>query len=105
MNELKIYWTSIEFELKDSHPDFNKYKGGFVYAFVKTNDSESALDKYKKALDRNDLVGFDFEYIKPYEDIEWEKEEEQKHFDKLFQEASKSNVVILDDFYMYKQRD
>ena len=98
MDEERIYWASIEFILKDSHSDFNNYKGGFVYAFVKAKDSESALYKIKDELNNNKLIGIDFEFIKPYEEIEWEKEKDQEHFSKLFQEVSES-IKILEDNY------
>jgi hypothetical protein len=101
--ELRIYWTSVEFILKDTHKDFNKLKGGFVYAFLKCRDSEEALTRFKVELDKYDLVPFDFEFIKPYEVIEWENEKDTKHYREILKKASKSAKVILDGFYMYEK--
>jgi hypothetical protein len=100
--ESRIYWTSVEFGLKNTHKDFNKLKGGFVYAFLKCRDSEEALARFKVELDQNDLIPFDFEFVKPYEVIEWENDKDTKHYKEIIKEASKSEKVILDGFYMYK---
>lgn len=100
--ELRLYWTSVEFKLKESHKDFKKVKGGMVYCFVQCFDSEDALYKFKSELDKHELIPFDFEFINPYEEIEWEKEEEQLHFQKLVDLAKKTTSVVLDDFYMYE---
>lgn len=100
--ELRIYWTSVEFRLKERHKDFSKLKGGFVYAFIKCRDSEEALAKFKVELDQYDLVPIDFEFIKPYEEIEWENDKDTKHYNEIIKNASKSEKVILDGFYMYE---
>jgi hypothetical protein len=100
--ELRIYWTSVEFRLKDTHKDFTKLKGGLVYAFIKCRDSEEALARFKVELDQHDLVPFDFEFIKPYEEIEWENAKVTKHFKDLVKKVSKSENVMLDGFYMYR---
>ncbi len=76
-----------------------------VYAFVQSKDSESALIKFKRALDNIELIPFDFEFIKPYEEVEWENEKDEVRFINLFNKSSKCKDVIFDDFYMYKQID
>lgn len=35
MENLKIYWTSVEFNYSKKSPQFGKLAGGFVYGFVK----------------------------------------------------------------------
>jgi hypothetical protein len=100
--ELRIYWTSVEFRLKETHMEFNKLKGGFVYAFLKCRDSEEALDRFKAELDQYNLVPFDFEFIKPYEVIEWDNDKDTKHYKEILKKASKREKVILDSFYMYE---
>jgi len=101
--ELKIYWTSVEFELKKTHSDFRKIKGGFVYAFVKALDKSDALMKFKTELDNNQLIPSEFEFVKIYKDVEWENEGQEKHFDMILTDTMNSMDVMLDDFYMYER--
>ena len=103
--KLKVYWTGIEFELKKTHSDFRKLKGGFVYAFVSASDKSDALIKFKKELDINQLIPTEFEFVKVYEDLEWENESQEKHFETILGEAMESMDVILDDFYMYERNE
>ena len=73
------------------------------YGFVKAIDAEEALVKFKLTLSENGLIPFDFEFLKPYEEVEWENENDQKSFDKLYSEALKSEEVVFDSFYMYEK--
>jgi hypothetical protein len=100
--KIRIYWTSVEFKLKNSHPDFNTVMGGMVYAFIKCRDAETALLRFKEELDKLHLIPFDFEFIKPYDDIEWENDKDTKCSKGKLNEALNSENVILDDFYMYE---
>lgn len=101
--ELKIYWTGVKFELKKTHSDFRKIKGGFVYAFVKALDKNDALIKFKTELDNNQLIPSEFEFVKIYEDVEWKDEGQEKHFDMILTDTMNSVGVMLDDFYMYER--
>lgn len=40
---MKVYWSSIEFTYSKDSPDFKKYKGGLVYAFVNSKDAQRAF--------------------------------------------------------------
>lgn len=100
-----IYWASIEFNLKPKNKDFGKFKGGFVYLFVKANDKITALKKIKTELDKANLKPINIEFIKPYKNVEWENEKEEKHFEIIIEETNDSSEVIFDDFYMYKKTE
>lgn len=101
-NESRIYWTSVEFTLKSTHKDFGEVKGGFVYAFVKSIDEKEAHNKFAAELDSHQLIPTEFEYIEPYEDIEWGNYNDEKYYKSLVEETNSSMNVILDDFYMYE---
>jgi len=102
---LKIYWTSIEFNLKPKNKDFGKFKGGFVYLFVKENDKISALKKFKTEFDNVNIIPINIEFVKPYENVEWENEKEEKHFKTIIEETNNCSEVIFDDFYMYQETE
>jgi len=103
MNQsLKIYWTSVEFTLKQTHTDFKKVKGGFVYAFVKAVDQSEALIKFKTELDNIQLIPTEFEFVNHYKDVEWTNEKQEKHFQMIIEEANRGLDVVLDDFYMFE---
>jgi len=100
---MKIYWTSIEFKFLKESPNFENYKGGLVYAFVKASDAKNALMKFEDSLKENKLRSSDIEFVKPYdEELEWEDDEQTAHFINLYQEAVKNNDVVLDDWYFYE---
>ena len=98
----KTYWTSIEFKLMSTHDDYERFKGGFVYAFVKANDFESALTKFKKELNKKHLILIQFEFIEVYENVEWENENEKTHFDSILKEVEKYKDVVMDNYYMFE---
>ncbi len=103
---MRIYWTDVEFKLKEKHPDFRKYKGGQVFGFVKSNDSEQAFNRFKEELDVLNFVPFDFKFINPYDlSLEWESEKDSSNFEKLYNIAEDSDDVIFDDFYVYEELD
>ena len=100
---MKIYWTSLEFNLKQKNKDFGKFKGGFVYLFVKENEKINALKRFKTELEKLDLNPINIEFVKPYENVEWENKKEEKHFKKIIKTTENSSEVIFDDFYMYEK--
>ena len=103
---MRIYWTNVEFKFKENHPDSDKYKGGEVFAFVKSKDTQSALERFKKELNNLHYEPFDFEFIKPYDlTIEWEEKSETERYRKLNKITTDSDDVIFDDFYVYEQID
>jgi hypothetical protein len=99
---LKIYWTSLEFNLKPKNKDFGKFKGGFVYLFVKETEKINALKRFKTELDKLNLNPINIEFVKPYENVEWENKKEEKHFETIIAETENCSEVIFDDFYMYE---
>ena len=103
--ELRLYWTSVEFNFMPTHEDANNAKGGMVYAFVEANDSRSALERITEELHSNKLEPFDFEFVKPYESEIWENKKDEKHFQTLADLAANSQDVVLDDFYIYERTE
>ena len=100
MNKItKIYCTNLHVKLKKSHESYDKYTFGHVYAFVKCNDAYSALKSFRKELNIQELTLTSFEFICPFEDLEWEDKELGIHFKQLADEASKSDNVIFDIIY------
>jgi len=45
MNNMKnkVFWIGVEYNYSKDSPDFNKLKGGYVYAFVKAVDVRDVL--------------------------------------------------------------
>jgi len=99
----KIYWSSVEFLYEKKSVDYGKLEGGFVYVFIKSSDAAEALDKIKKAFKEKYLNPIDIDYISPYDpELEWEHEEDQKKYLKLYDFAFHSGLVEFDDFYSYE---
>lgn len=100
---MEIYWTSIEYEYLEGSINFNKFKGGFVYAFVKAADVRDALNKFSKEIGSLSLGIKNIEFISPYDDIPWDNDVEQKKYDNLAKEALRTENVICDEFYAYEE--
>jgi hypothetical protein len=101
----KVYWASIEYIYTPESNEFNKLKGGFVYAFVNADNFKIALDKIKKEMDIIHLESIHIEFIKPYDkDTKWKTSEETAIYMDLFNESQKSNQVVFDTFYAYEKK-
>ena len=106
MDNLKIYWTSVEFNYSKKSPQFGKLTGGFVYGFVKAFDVREALNKFTEELMHQDMEVKEVEFISPYDiETKWETEEQTIRFIQLYKDAASSNQVTFDDFYAYEIKE
>lgn len=104
MNNLKVYYTNIEFNY--NKPSAVSLIGGFVYGFVQALDAREALHKFTNELKRQDIAVKEVEFISPYEvEMEWETAEQTNKFVQLYKKAKSVNQVIFDDFYSYENDD
>jgi hypothetical protein len=103
MEELKIYWSGIEYTYAKESPSYGKLQGGFVYGFVQANDARDALKKFEKRLKEEDLIPLQVEFISLYDiEMEWESDEQTDNYCQLYNEAKETSKVIFDDFYAYE---
>ena len=103
---MRVYWTSVEYKYLKGSADFDKLKGGTVYAFVSSKDVQDALKKYLSVFEDLKLKTTDIEFIKPYDtEMDWADKKQTSHFLNLYNEAQSSSDVILDDFYAYEKED
>jgi len=99
----KVYWAGIEYIYTKKSLDYNKLKGGFVYAFVSAKNKNIALNNIKKELRNIHLNPVDIEFISLYDiNTKWNNEEQTKNYINLFNESEKSNQVLFDTFYAYE---
>ncbi len=104
IDELNIYWSSIEFSYENNLKSKKKLKGGFVYCFVKAFDAREAIDKFESAIKSQNLRCLKIDYISIYdESIEWENEQQTENFMRLYNLAQSNADVIFDDFYSYEK--
>ena len=99
----KVYWTGIEYSYAPSSKHYGALKGGFVYCFVRANDCREVLDRVTEEMDNQEMIPTAFEFISPYNNIEWETQEESAHYQILSSEALKSDKVVFDDYYAFKE--
>ena len=106
MNNLKIYWTSMEYSYSKQSAEYKKLAGGFVYGFVKAFDEKEALKKFTEELNHQYIEIKEVEFISLY-DIKtvWETEEQTRRFIQLYEEAETSNEVFFDTFYAYEKEE
>jgi hypothetical protein len=99
----KVFWTGIEYSYMEDAEEYGKLKGGFVYAFIKAHDVRDALDKIIDKLKIMRLKPIEIEFLKPYEkELEWETEEQTKHYLNLYKQTIKTNDISFDNFHAYK---
>ena len=104
MNDLKVYWTSIEYTYGKKNRETKQLAGGFVYGFVKAVDVREAIEKFILELKDQNLNVKSIEFVSPYEkDMEWDAQETKEKYIQLYNEAELKNEVILDDFYAYER--
>lgn len=97
----KVYWTGIEYKYNQKSKT-NELKGGFVYAFVNSQDARYALKRFLDELASQDLKPIEIEFISPYDiEMEWGTDAEIEHYLNLYNESKDTNNVIFDDFYAY----
>jgi hypothetical protein len=98
-----VYWADIEYTYGEESDEFGNMKGGFVYVFVKSFDVRTALDQILNSLKDEKLIPFHINFVQPYEkEMEWETEEQTKHFFELYNDARGTSDVIFDTLYAYE---
>ena len=103
MDDLQLYWTSIEYQYKKSSTYYGKLAGGFVFAFVQAFDARDALAKFDNRLGQEDVIPIYIDFISVYdEEMEWETIEQTDKFKELARQAMESTDVVLDDYYGYE---
>lgn len=101
---MKVYWTSVEFDIVDP-PSYQNCVGGFVYLFFKAGDVLDAIPKIKKAIEEEDLTIHQVEFVSPYDNSPWPSEEEQLRYDALAKQAEASEEVVWDEIFAYESKD
>jgi hypothetical protein len=101
---MKIFWTSVEFDIVNPS-SYENCIGGFVYLFFKARDVLDAIPKIKKAIEQEDLEINQIEFISQYDEVSWDSEKEQIKFDSLAKEAESSEDVVWDDIFAYELKD
>lgn len=100
----KVYWAGIEYLYKQQHPQYSELRGGFVYAFVYTEDARSFLKKIQPFFNKEKLEIVRVEFINIYDKkMQWGKIEDGKKYKNLIKEAELTSEVVLDDFYAYNR--
>jgi len=97
--EPQVYWANIQFKLKKSHENYTEFVGGDVYAFANCYDALEALNKFKKEIKANNLEVVGMEFVKPFENIGWEREGVDEYYNGLINEAENNDYVVLDKMY------
>lgn len=101
---MKIYWTSVEFDI--TNPSlYENCVGGFVYLFFKAKDVLDAIPKIEKAIEEEDLKINQIEFVSQYDEIPWDSEEEQVKYDSLAKKAESGEGVVWDEIFAYESKD
>jgi hypothetical protein len=97
--QTRIYCTNVRVKFKKSHESYDEFSCGDIYAFVKSEDAGKALIKFRKELKIQNLKPISFEFISPFEDMDWEDKDIETKFQQLADEASKTDEVVFDNLY------
>jgi hypothetical protein len=95
----QLYWSNVEFKLKESHPEYKYIKHGLVYVFIHCRDAEVALKKIKKKFKKQDLITTGFQYIEPILKEDATIDDFIPPIKKKLKKAIKTGKVVFDQGY------
>ena len=101
---MKIYWTSVEFDILDPS-QYDNCIGGFVYLFFQANDVLHAIPIIEKEIKSEGLTINEIEFIARYDEVTWGTEEEQNRYDSLAKEVESTDQVVWDEIFAYESKD
>jgi hypothetical protein len=101
---MKVYWTSVEFDILNP-ADYENCVGGFVYLFFKAKDVQDAIPKIQESIEEEDLRINQIEFVAPYDETPWDLEEDQIQYDALAKEAQTSDEVVWDQISAYESKE
>ena len=102
--ELRVYWSNVEFIYQEVSAQHGIFEGGVVYAFVRAFDVREAILKIEGELDARDLGVRSFDFVTEYADLPWEDDDDQLHFNGVAALAGSTGEVFLDSFEVYERR-
>ena len=102
--DLRVYWANVEFSYEEGSAQHGIFEGGIVYAFVRAFDVRDAIDKIEEECESRDLAVRAVDYVAEYNEVPWETEEDQLHFDGVAALAGSTREVFLDSFEVFERR-
>jgi hypothetical protein len=99
-----VYWANIEFSYQEGSKHHGEFEGGWVYCFVQGVDARDAMEQFQLEFAGRKL-GIQFvEFVSLYNEVPWQTEEDQDHYDGIAIQASSSEEVVFDSFEVYERR-
>lgn len=99
----QVYWADVEYYYNADYKQKTNLTGGSIFMFMKAFDVRDCLERILVEIKKEDLILHQIVFITPYDvDLEWETEEEKKHYAELYNQALKSDEVIFDENYAYE---
>ena len=81
-----------------------EFGGGVVYCCVQGVDARCAMEQFQLECAGRRL-GIQFvEVVSLYNEVPWQTDEDQDHYDKIAVQASSSEEVVFDSFEVYERR-
>jgi hypothetical protein len=103
-DENRVYWANVEFTYEKGSAHHGIFEGGIVYGFARAYDVRDALDKIVKEFEDRKLGVRVVDYVTEYNEVPWETEEDQLHFDGVAALTGSTGEVFLDSFEVYERR-
>lgn len=98
----KVFYGGFEVRPTDKNTIMAGKKGGFVYCFSAAEDIRSALDKMEESFAEDEYLILFCEFVRVYEQIDWDDPEEQVRHDALATEVMETNENRYGIFYTYE---
>ncbi len=97
---MELYYANIDVEfLPDS--ENAGFAGAFAYVFAPADDVRDFLARIEREIEGESFRVRRVEFVAIYEDIPWDTDKDQRHYDQLAREAEDSGSVVWDDLYVY----
>ena len=99
-----VFWSNVEFTYKEGSKHFGEFEGGLVYCFVQATDARDALEQFQIEFAGRKLGMRFVEFVSLYNNVPWQTEEDQSHYDGIAAVAAASEEVVFDSFEVYERR-
>lgn len=102
---VSVFIASFEVRPRVGAEMHGKAVGGFTYCLARAETADAAVKSMRRALDADSYDVADVEWVRPYEECEWETSEEQDEYDSFADDAERTGEVVYGPFYTYAADD
>ncbi|MBI5760868.1 MAG: hypothetical protein HZA46_20290 [Planctomycetales bacterium] len=103
VNAMKlVYFADVEIRPLEGSEHYGMCVSAFVYCFIPARDAHDAEELLAERLKQDHYEVVSLESLRPFDEVEFEKPEDQGEVEELAQSASKQGSFVYGTFYCYE---